>query len=69
MPFRGPSVDPNRPVGPQVIGTTVQMPQKWVEIWAAVARNAGVSKSRLVCQALEEFADKHDIELPPYKPA
>ena len=67
MPARGLSIDPSRPLSSQRIGTTIQMPIKWLEIWSTVARNAGLSKSRLVCQALEEFAEKHDIELPPYQ--
>ena len=66
LPPRGLSIDPSRPLGPQRVGTTVQMPFKWLEIFSLVARNANMSKSKLICVALQEFAEKHDIELPPY---
>ena len=66
MPSRGLSIDPSRPLDLQKIGTTVQMPVKWLEVWNQVARAQGVSKSRLICRILEEFAKENDIELPPY---
>ena len=66
LPPRGLSIDPSQPLGPQRVGTTVQMPLAWLEIFTNVAKNANMSKSKLVCIALKEFAERHDIDLPDY---
>ena len=65
MPIRGLAIDPSRRLDEQRIGTTVQMPYKWLEVLGDVARNAGVSKSRVMCEAWSDFCKKHKIDLPP----
>ncbi|QNJ03735.1 hypothetical protein SynPROSU1_02139 [Synechococcus sp. PROS-U-1] len=65
MQPRGLSIDPTKPLTEQRIGTTIQMPWQWVQILGDVARNAGVSKSRLYCHIIEEWAKANDVELPP----
>lgn len=67
MPSRGPSIDPSLPLGKQTIGTTVQMPIAWLQIFHDAANKGMMSRSRLMCLALAEYAEKHGIDLPPYK--
>jgi len=63
MPQRGISINPTVPLKEQRIGTTVQMPYKWVVILGDIARHSGVSKSRLMCEAWVDFCKKHKIDL------
>ena len=64
-PIRGLSIDPSRPLEQQKISTSIQLPYSWLLILGDVARNAGVSKSKVINEAFKLFCEEHKIELPP----
>lgn len=64
-PTRGLSIDPSRPLEQQKISTSIQLPYSWLLILGDVARNAGVSKSKVINEAFKLFCEEHKIELPP----
>jgi len=64
MPSRGPSIDPSLPLERQAISTTISMPWKWIGIFKDLAHDRQISYSALIRSILEDYAARHDIELP-----
>lgn len=63
--MRGVSIDPAQPLENQRITTSVVMPFKWIKIFKDLAYEQRISYSRLMCDILIDYAERHEIELPP----
>lgn len=67
MPQRGLTIDPSRPLAPQIVGVSVRMPYGWLQTFNKLAEERNMPTVALMRCILREFAENNEIELvPPY---